>query len=183
MKAVKLTIDGRSVSADEGTSVFEAAKSVGIEIPSLCYHEKLEPFGACRLCMVEVSKNGRKRLVASCAYPVQEGLVVETKTEKVKRIRKVLIELLWPAAQKYAAEYGVTGTRFRTENTDCNLCGICVRYCAEVKKVHAVYFKGRGIEREIALVPDMGRECLYCRECFAFCTGGKILNEMDRLYS
>jgi bidirectional [NiFe] hydrogenase diaphorase subunit len=183
VKTVSLKIDGKRVTAQEGTTVFEAAKSAGIRIPSLCYLEKLKPYGGCRLCMVEISRKGRKRLVASCAYPVEEGLEVQTNTEKVRRIRRTLIELLWPAAQKYASEYGVTKSRFRTENTDCSLCGICVRYCAEVKNKHAVYFKGRGIDREIALVPDMGRDCVYCRECFGFCTGGKILNEMDRVYA
>ena len=183
MKSVKLKIDGKPVEISEGTTIFEAAMSIGIEIPHLCYHETLKPYGACRLCMVEISKNGRKKLVASCVYPVEEGLVVKTSTEKIKRIRKVLVELLWPTSQKWAKECGVTRSRFHPENTDCSLCGICVRYCAEVKNVHAVYFKGRGIEREIALVPDVARECLYCRECFGLCTGGKIVSEMDRLYA
>jgi len=183
VKEVNLKIDGKSVTVEAGATLLDAARSVGINIPTLCYNEKLEPYGGCRLCMVEIVRNGRRRLVASCAYPAEQGLEVETHTEKVKRIRRMIIELLWPAAQKYALEYGVTKSRFRGESTDCSLCGICVRYCAEVKKLHAVYFKGRGINREIALVPDLGRECLYCRECFGFCTGGKILSELDKLYT
>lgn len=183
MKKVSLNINGKSVTAQEGTTLLEAATSAGIQIPTLCHHDKLEPYGACRLCIVEIVKKGRRRLVASCVYPVEEGLEVETHTDKVKRIRRMILELLWPAAQKYTSEYGITKSRFRTENTDCSLCGICVRYCAEVKNIHAVHFKGRGIEREIALVPELGRECLYCKECFAFCTGGKILSEMDKLYA
>jgi len=183
VKEVHLKINGKSVTAQEGITILEAARNAGIQIPTLCHHDSLEPYGACRLCLVEILRKGRKRLVASCVYQVEEDLEVETHSEKVKRIRGMLIELLWPAAQKYAAEYGVTQSRFRTENTDCSLCGICVRYCAEVKKTHAVYFKGRGIDREMALVPELGRECLYCRECFAFCTGGKILGEMDKLYA
>ena len=182
METVSLKIDGKTVEAQEGSTILEAAKSVGIRIPHLCYHEMLKPHGACRLCIVEITRNARKRLVASCAYTVEDDLVVETSTEKVKKIRRMLVELLWPVAQELAGEYGITKSRFQIENADCSLCGICVRYCAEVKKMNAVYFKGRGIDREIALVPELGKECLYCRECFGFCKGGKILQEMDRLY-
>lgn len=183
MKELTLKINGKSVKAEKGTTLLQAATSAGVKIPTICHHEKLEPCGACRLCIVEIVKKGRRRLVASCVYPVEEGLEVETHTDKVKRIRRMILELTWPAGQKYGAEYGITKSRFRTPETECPLCGICVRYCAEVKKIHAVHFKGRGVEREIALVPELGRECLYCRECFAFCTGGKILNEMDKLYA
>ena len=79
---------------------------------------------------------------------MEEGLSVQTESEKVKRIRKMIIELLWPAWQQYADEYGVKKSRFQTGMTDCSLCGLCVRYCAEVKKENALYFKGRGIDRK-----------------------------------
>jgi bidirectional [NiFe] hydrogenase diaphorase subunit len=183
LKEVSLKINGKSVKAQEGTTILEAARRAGVRIPTLCHNDKLEAYGGCRLCMVEIVRKGNRKLVASCVYQVEDNLEVETHSEKVKRIRRMIIELLWPAAQKYASECGVTKSRFRTESTDCSLCGICVRYCAEVKKMHAVYFKGRGIDREVALVPELGRECLYCKECFGFCTGGKILSEMDRLYA
>ena len=183
MKEVSLKINGKSVTSPEGATILEAAKRAGVSIPTLCHNDKLEPYGGCRLCIVEIVRKGQRRLVASCVYQVEENLEVETHSEKVKRIRRTIIELLWPAAQNHALECGVTKSRFRTENTDCSLCGICVRYCAEVKKTNALYFKGRGIDREVALVPDLGRECVYCRECFGFCTGGKILSEMDKLYS
>jgi len=182
MKTVSLEIDGKTVEAPEGSTLLEAAKNAGIHIPHLCYHENLKPYGACRLCIVEIGEKSPKKLVASCAYTVEDGLVVETKSDRVKKIRRMLIELLWPVAQELGEEYGITESRFAKANTDCSLCGICVRYCAEVKKINAVYFKGRGIDREIALVPEVGKECLYCRECFGFCKGGKILQEMDRLY-
>lgn len=182
MKPVNLIIDDKQIAAQEGETIFEAAKKIGIHIPNLCHLDSLKPYGGCRLCMVEININNRKRHVASCAYPVEEGLKVRTNTDTVRKIRSMLIELLWPAAQKYAAEYGVTQTRFQTENSDCSLCGICVRYCSEVKKNHAVYFKGRGINREVALVPDQKPQCVYCRECFGFCSGEKILSEMDKLY-
>ncbi|MDR0311667.1 MAG: (2Fe-2S)-binding protein, partial [Acidobacteriota bacterium] len=149
-KKVKLVIDGREVEAAEGTSVLVAARSVGINIPTLCYNGRMEPYGACRMCMVEVE--GQKRPVASCVFPVKEGLKVRTDTEKVKKIRRMIIELLWPSWQAYSDEYGVTSSRFKTGMTDCTLCGLCVRYCTEIKKDNKLYFKGRGIERQPALV-------------------------------
>lgn len=182
MKIVKLEIDGKTIQAQKGTTILEAAQSVGIHIPHMCHHEQLEPHGVCRMCVVELVNGGRRKVVASCVYPVAEGLVVETASEKIKKIRRMLIELTWPVSQHLAKEYGVKGSRFRTENPDCHLCGICVRYCTEVKKLNAVYFKGRGIKREIAFVPGLGKECNYCQECFGFCKGGKIIQEMERAY-
>jgi len=177
MKTVRLEIDGKTVRAQEGTTILIAAESVGIEIPHMCHNDQLEPYGACRLCIVEIVNGTSKKLVASCVYPVEEGLVVETSSEKVQRIRRMILELAWPLSQDIAKKYGVTRSRFRTETSDCHLCGICVRYCSEVKKLNAVYFKGRGIEREIAFVPGFGKECDSCQECFGFCTGGKIIQE------
>ena len=90
-----MEIDGRTVEAEEGTTVLQAARSIGIKIPTLCHDDRLEAYGGCRMCMVEIeTKWGRKRLVASCVYPVEEGLKVQTNTEKVKRIRRMIIELL-----------------------------------------------------------------------------------------
>ena len=109
MSNVKMEIDGRTVEAAEGTTVLQAAKSIGIKIPTMCDDDRLEPYGGCRMCMVEIETSaGRKRLVASCVYPVEEGLRVQTTTEKIRRIRRMIIELLWPSWQPYAKEYGVT---------------------------------------------------------------------------
>ena len=94
MSGTKLQIDGREVEAREGMTVLDAAQLVGIEIPTLCHHEKLEPFGGCRLCIVEVEVRGWPRLVAACVYPVEDGLVVRTRSEKIDRIRKMILELL-----------------------------------------------------------------------------------------
>ena len=177
MKTVRLEIDGKTVRVQEGTTILKAAESVGIEIPHMCHNDQLEPYGACRLCIVEIVNGSSKKLVASCIYPVEEGLVVETSSEKVQRLRRMILELSWPVSQDIAKKYGVTRSRFRTETSECHLCGICVRYCSEVKKLNAVYFKGRGIEREIAFVPGLANECDYCQECFGFCRGGKIIQE------
>ena len=136
MKKVTLKIDGKDITCKEGMTILEAAKTdPEINIPTLCYTDKLQPRGSCRLCMVEITKGTRKKLVASCVYPVEEGLIVETNTEKVIKIRKMLIELLWPSTQHLAEEYGITSSRFALSQDDCNLCGMCVRYCAEVQSV------------------------------------------------
>jgi len=179
MIMVELEIDGQRIQAEEGTTILEAASAIGVEIPHLCHDQRLKPLGACRLCLVEASRNGRTKLVASCSCPVEAGLVVRTDTEEVRKVRRMILELLWPSLPGLAAEYGLTGSRFETGDTECNLCGLCVRYCAEVKKRHIAYFSGRGIDRQVAILPDLAKECVYCRECFDFCTGGKIVNQSD----
>ncbi len=176
MSEILLEIDGREVKATAGMTILEAAKSVGISIPTLCYHEKLEPFGGCRLCTVEVEVRGRTRLVASCVYPVEEGLVVRTRTEKVARIRKTILELLLAHApdsfvlEKLAKEYGADRDRYEKEASFCIHCGLCVRYCAEVKQKHAVGFVDRGSRKEICFIPEIAaKECWDCKECFPLC--------------
>jgi len=184
MKTIELEINGKQVVANEGDTILEAAIKNGIHIPTLCHNSKVKPSGVCRLCMVEIRKKEkeRKRIVASCVYPVEEDLVVETETDKIKKIRSMIVELLWPSLPELAREYGITKSRFYPKQTDCNLCGLCVRYCSEVMKKNTVYFKGRGVNREVSLVPDMMNECAYCRECFYLCTGGRIVEQCDNYY-
>ncbi len=180
---VTMTINGQQVKGEPGQTVLQAAKAAGIYIPALCNDERIKPFGACRVCMVEVTKGKRTRLVASCCYPVEDGIVVQTDTEKVKKIRKLVAELLWPSALPLALEMGVTSSRFTAEHRgECSLCGLCVRYCDEVKKANSVYFEGRGIDRELAFVPGTKVDCRSCRECFDLCTGGWIMNEASKAY-
>lgn len=174
MSTITMQIDGREVAASEGTTVLQAAREAGIEIPTLCNNEQLKPSGACRMCMVEIVKGTRRRLVASCCYPAQEGLVVTTDTPKIRKIRKLIIELLWPSWGRLAPKYGVTKSRFVPELTDCSLCGLCVRYCTEVAKKNVVYFKGRGINRRVAFAPGAD-ECDFCRQCFSLCSGGWLI--------
>jgi len=176
MSEILLQIDGREVKAREGMTILEAARTVGINIPTLCYHEKLEPYGACRICTVEVETRGRTRLVAACLYPVEENLVVRTRSEKVIKIRKMLLELMLAHApeagvlQDLAQEYGVREVRFEKEPSFCILCGLCVRYCAEVKKKNAIGFVDRGVRREVAFIPEIAsKECWNCKECFSLC--------------
>jgi len=190
---VSLQIDGKEVKAKEGTTVLEAAKEAGIDIPALCYHQKLAPYGACRICSVEVERKGKVQVVASCGFPVEEGLVVRTRSKRIDRIRKVLIELMAldtmvdgevaGEIKKLAKEYGADihrfESRFRTTPTRCILCGQCVRYCDEVVGEHAIGFVGRGIERRVVFFPEKARVCLTCQACFNLCPTGKIPSETD----
>ncbi len=176
MSEILLQIDGQEVGAKEGMTILEAAQIAGISIPTLCHHEKLEPFGGCRLCTVEVEVRGWTNLVAACIYPVAKNLVVRTRSEKVDRIRKMILELLLAHApdafelQELAKEYGADKNRFEKEASFCIHCGLCVRYCAEVKKKNAIGFVDRGIRKEISFVPEIAStECWNCKECFPLC--------------
>ena len=182
MKTIQMEIDGKKIEAAEGTTVLEAARANGIHIPTLCYDERLKPYGSCRVCMVEIGTGDKAWPVASCVYPVKEGLVVRTDTEKIRRIRRMIAELLWPSAPALAKEYGIERSRFVPEQTECFLCGLCMRYCSEIKGKNVLYFKGRGIDRKVAIIPGQEDECVYCRECFNLCRGGLIVNQCDDAY-
>ena len=176
MSEILLQIDGREVEAKEGMTILEAARSVEIFIPTLCHHEKLEPYGACRICVVEVDARGRTNLVAACLHPVEQDLVVRTRSEKVDKTRKILLEQFLAHApdaevlQDLAQEYGADKNRFEKEASFCILCGLCVRYCTEVKKKNAVGFFDRGTSREISFIPEIAsKECWNCKECFPLC--------------
>jgi bidirectional [NiFe] hydrogenase diaphorase subunit len=176
MSDILLEIDGQEVKAEQAMTVLAAAQSAGIYIPTLCHHDKLEPFGGCRICIVEVEERGWTKLVVSCVYPVANKLVVRTRSEKVDRIRKTILELLLAhapdaeALKKLAQEYGADRNRFEKDPSFCIHCGLCVRYCAEVKKKHAVGFVDRGIRKEISFIPEIAaEECNDCKECFPLC--------------
>ena len=176
MSDILLHIDGREVKAEEGMTLLAAAQRAGIVIPTLCHHEELDSYGACRICTVEVETRGRTILVAACLYPVGKNLVVRTRSEKVDKIRKMILELLLahspgsPGLQNLAQEYGANEARFGKEPSFCILCGLCVRYCAEVKKKNALAFVDRGTRREINFIPEIAsKECWGCKECFPLC--------------
>ena len=176
MSDVVLQIDGRAVKAKKGMTVLEASRSSGISIPTLCHHEKLEPYGGCRICTVEAEARGSTKLVAACLYPVEQDLIVRTRSKKVDRIRKMILELLLAHAplseelQRLAGEYGADRDRFEQEPSFCILCGLCERYCAEVKGKHAVGLINSGARREICFIPEIAsKECSSCKECFPLC--------------
>ena len=176
MSGIRMRIDGKEVQATEGMTVLEAAQSAGISIPTLCHHEKLAPFGGCRLCIVEIAVHGRNNIVASCVHQAEDDLIINTRSEKIDRIRKSILELLLahapdsPQLQELAADYGAEKYKFKQEPSFCIHCGLCVRYCAEIKKKHAVGFIDRGIRKEISFLPAIASaECNDCKECFPLC--------------
>ena len=176
MSEIKLQIDGKEVTAREGMTVLEAAQQAGISIPTLCHHKQLDPYGGCRFCTVEAEVRGWTNYVAACLYPVAKDLIVRTRSEKVDRIRKMILELLLAHApdafelQDLAKEYGANKDRFEKDPSFCVHCGLCVRYCAEVKKKNAIVFVDKGKTREISFIPEISaKECWNCKECFPLC--------------
>ena len=174
-----MNINDKEVEAKEGMTILQAARDVGIDIPTLCYDHRLSPYGACRLCMVEISINGKTSLVSSCLYYVEDGLHVNTESPRVIKIRKILLELIMasvplgsaPGVEDLARRYGVEEPRFEAEASPCIRCGQCVRYCSEIKKAHALGFISRGVNRQVAFVPgvDSTGVCTGCRECYGLC--------------
>jgi bidirectional [NiFe] hydrogenase diaphorase subunit len=183
MAFIKIHIDGRALEVEKGTTLLQAAKSSGIEIPTHCSHASLRPYGACRMCLVEITRNGQKKLVASCLYEAEEGLAVKTRTPEIGTIRKTIIELTWPIMSEYAEEYGAQENRFENENADCALCGKCVRVCAESGLGDIAYFKGRGIHRDIDLTPNHNYDWGTYKKCMSFCPGGRLMKRIMNLWS
>ena len=176
MSDIQFEIDGKKVSATGEMTLLEVARENGIEIPTLCHHEKLVPFGGCRVCIVEVEERGWTKLVVSCVFQAKQDIIVRTRSEKVDRIRKTIIELLMahapdaPDLKKMAQEYGAVTDRFEKDPDFCIHCGLCVRYCAEVAQKHALGFVDRGINKEISFVPEIAaKECHACKQCFELC--------------
>ncbi len=188
---VNLTIDGRKVEVEEGTTVLKAAEKLGIKIPTLCYFEALTPQGACRLCVVEIVGGARRGLSASCAYVVEEGLEVRTDSKRVIEARKLVIELLLlrcpdvPKLQELAEEIGIDRARyerFKPEEEKCILCGLCVRVCQELMHVGAINFVNRGSSRKVSPPFDeYSSVCVTCGACEVVCPTGAInLDEITK---
>ena len=183
-ETVTLTIDGNRVEVEPDIYVLEAAQRVGIWIPTLCNYRGLTPYGACRLCTVEATKGSRTRLVTSCNYPVSDGLVVRTDTERVRTARRILVELLCARhgrvgiVKQLAANVGVTKPRFGEGDEACILCGLCVRACSEMARAHAIGFAQRGIEKIVTTPFDEPSEaCINCGACAKVCPTGAIYIE------
>jgi bidirectional [NiFe] hydrogenase diaphorase subunit len=173
---ITFTIDGYEVQGEAGQNVLEIALDKGFDIPHLCYHEALEPYGACRLCLVEVTRGNRTRLTTSCNYPVLEGISVQTGTEKVIKARRMVIELLLarcpdvPVVKDLAREYSVGRPRFKVDNDDCILCGLCERVCREVVGADAITFLGRGADRKVGPPLEINpKTCIACGACVYIC--------------
>ena len=171
-----INLNGLDVSVEKGTTLLEAAKFYGIEIPTLCHNDGLVPYEACRLCLVEIGSPDNSRLVASCTYQASEGLIVRTHSKRVMKTRKLLIELYvatCPSSktlQDLASKYHITSVRFRQKNDDCILCGLCVRICEEQMQSGAITFINRGDKRRITTPFDKKSEdCRLCGACMYIC--------------
>lgn len=191
---IELTINNIKVKAENGMTILDAAKSVGISIPTLCHIKDLLPSGACRLCSVDVE--GSKALIPACAYPVADGMVVDTNSARVRTSRKTIIELLVEnhpqdclicvrngncELQTFAGIYGIREHRFAGESkkhaidissssmerdpAKCILCGRCVRVCEEIQKIGAIDFTNRGFQTSVTTPFNKGLSISDCILC------------------
>lgn len=183
--AVVLHIDGKKVQVPEGNTVLGAAKKAGIAIPHLCDQEGIVPYGACRVCTVEITEKDRTRLQTACTYPAVDGIRVSTHSPKVVEGRKIILELLLARFGKvdrireFARQWGVENTRFVSrEQDDCILCGLCVRACKEIAGSESLSFSGRGISRKVDVPFGHHPEsCIACGLCSYVCPTGKMQME------
>ncbi len=173
---VTIALNGLEVQVEEGSTILDACRFYGIEIPTLCYYEGLTPYGGCRLCLVEIGKDENSKLVSSCTYPVQEGLTVRTNTRRVIHARKIMIELLLSICpqsktiQDLASKFNVKKNRFQVRHEDCVLCGRCVRMCEEQMQSGAIGFVERGYNKRITTPFDIRSEaCRLCGGCIYVC--------------
>lgn len=173
---IHLTIDGLNISVEQGATLLDAARLYGIPIPTICSMEGLSPYGACRLCVVQISEEKNTKLVSSCTYLAQDGQNVITDSPRVIRARKMILELLLASCpqsriiQDLASEHDIYGHRFKQEFEDCFLCGLCVRMCEEQMMAGAIDFKGRGETRSIGTPFNMKSDaCRTCGGCIYIC--------------
>jgi predicted molibdopterin-dependent oxidoreductase YjgC len=194
MKEIKLTIDGQKVTVQVGTTVLNAARQAGIYIPTLCCDDDLEPYGACRMCIVEIE--GMRGMPTACTTAAADGMLVRTDTEEVNKVRRMICEMMiadHPAdclscssnqkceLQKVASHLGVNQQRlpntaretavdesnpfFVRDLSKCILCGRCVRACHEIRGVGAIELAGRGYESRVAAFADMPIADSVCESC------------------
>ncbi len=184
---ITFKIDGREFKAEEGQTILQVARENGIDIPTLCHHEAIEPYGACRLCIVEISRGGHSRIVTSCLYPVEEGLEVKTGSPRVISNRKMILELLLARCSKnkvikeLASQMSIEQPSFKPEyleDNDCIVCGLCVRACEQVVGVSAISLVNRGITKEPASpFLEPATACIGCGSCYYICPTGAIKME------
>ncbi|MBN2035885.1 MAG: FAD-dependent oxidoreductase [Chitinispirillaceae bacterium] len=174
-------LNGTPVEGENGQTILDVAKQHSIDIPTLCYHQALKPYGACRICVVEMKKDSRTRLVPACDYQIEEGIEVQTDSKRVRKSRKMSIELLLSrcpdsdAIKKLAKEYSLDAPRFPRRNDKCILCGLCVRICKERMGVGTADFVGRGSDIKVDTPYHRGSDvCLTCGACVSVCPTGAV---------
>ncbi len=172
----KLYINNLSVEVERGTTVLEAARFLGFPVPTLCHSDGLTPYGACRLCVVEVQNARGSRLLSACTLPAEDGLVVFTHSERVERARKLLLEMYVATCpqsktiQDLASRYGIRQVRLAPAWADCIQCGLCVRMCEQQMMAGAIGFAYRGPKRRVARPFDKTSErCRQCGACLYIC--------------
>ena len=200
---VHVEIDGRSVSVPENATVLDAARQLGIDTPTLCFHENLTPVNVCRVCMVELE--GSRTLVPACSRKVESGMKIKTDSERVRLSRRLVLEFLAssldvsaaPALQQYAQRYGADPGRFGPSQTHennqpkidnelyvrdyakCILCYKCVEACGlDAQNTFAISVAGRGFSARIATeyeIPLPESACVYCGNCIGVCPTGALM--------
>ncbi len=198
---VTLTIDDHAVQVPAGTTILKAAERLGKEIPTICFHEHTTANGLCRLCVVEVE--GSKALSPACIAQVNEGMQVNTRSERVERSRRTLLEMLSSAVdiseaaeiQVMMEEYSADPSRFPASKTrtqpilddnpmfirdyaKCVMCWRCVQVCAEdAQYTYAINFTNRGFDTMIGTFfdkPLMETTCVFCGQCVGVCPSGAL---------
>ncbi len=201
IEMIEIIIDGQAVSAAPGTTILQAAAQLGIHIPTICFHEACTAYALCRLCVVEVQ--GARTLVPACVAQVYPDMQVTTRSERVERTRRTILEMLSatvdlsdaPEIQAHLQEYGGDAARFLENEArhpdviddnpffvrdyaKCVLCWRCVQVCAEdAQYAFAINFSGRGYQTQISTFfekPLAETSCVFCGQCVGVCPTGAL---------
>ncbi|MFW5904350.1 MAG: 2Fe-2S iron-sulfur cluster-binding protein, partial [Candidatus Saliniplasma sp.] len=173
---MKVRLDGKEIEVEEDKTILEAAEGQGIDIPTLCYHKGLESYGQCRMCIVEIENDGDTEIDTSCTRKIENGMVIHTDSEKLRKYRRLNAELLLARVpdsdkvKKVAEQVGVDEVRFEEKNDDCILCGLCVRACRDEIGESAISFVDRGFDRKVTTPFEINsEECIGCGACAEIC--------------